>query len=91
MLATVPAAKQASAIAPSRTPEPMATRMSRPAVPAVFTLPVRTLPLLRLVRAARVLGSGAWGGERRDAAADAAALTGTAVRAGISRGSKSAS
>ena len=40
MVATVPAAKQASAITPSSTPEPMATRMSRPVVPAVLTLPV---------------------------------------------------
>ena len=67
MLATVPAAKQISATAPSRTPVPMATRMSRPPVPAVLTLPVRAaLPLLRDVRAARVRGSGGRGGVRRE-------------------------
>ena len=95
MEATVPAAKQARATAPSRTPEPMATRMSRPAVPpvAAWTLPVRgTLPLVRLVRVARVLGSGAWGGDRRDAAAAAAAaLMGTAARRPLSPVSNSGS
>ena len=57
MLATVPAAKQTSATMPSSTPEPMATRMSRPPVPAVFTLPVRTLALPGGARGAR-LGRG---------------------------------
>ena len=72
MLATVPAAKQASAMAPSSTPEPMATRMSRPAVPAVLTLPVRTLPLLRLRAGGAGLGLGRTaGGDRREAAAAA--------------------
>src|SRR5580693_1617270 len=96
MEATVPAAKQASAIAPSSTPDPMATRMSRPAVPpvlAAWTLPVRgTLPLVRLERVARVLGSGAGGGDRRDAAAAAAAaLMGTDARRPLSPVSNSGS
>ena len=93
MLATVPAAKQISAAMPSRTPEPMATRMSRPPVPAVFTLPVRTLALL-VVRAERGLGvgSGGAGGLRRDAAAtEAAAVAGDATCGETSAGSWSGS
>ena len=44
-----------------------------------------TLPLVRLDRVARVLGSGAWGGVSRDAAAAAAAaLTGTDARRPLS-------
>ena len=75
MVATVPAAKQTSAATPSRSPEPMATRMSRPPVPAVFTLPVRTSAAERVVRGARALGSGGLrrSSGREAAAADAAA------------------
>ena len=43
MAATVPREKQTSAATPRRRPEPTATRMSRPSVPAVFTLPVRAV------------------------------------------------
>ena len=92
MLATVPAAKHASAITPSNTPEPMATRMSRPVVPAVLTLPVRTFAPDRVVRAARTFCSGGLGGVSREAAtADAAAVAGDASRGATSAGSNSGS
>ena len=72
-MATVPEAKQTRPTMPNSTPTPMATRMSRPLVPAVLTLPVRAVPPLREVRGARALGSGGWGGLSRDAAAAEAA------------------
>src|SRR5579871_2795957 len=70
-VATVPAAKQIRPTTPIRTPLPIATRMSRPEVPAVAvgTFPVR-VPLDLEVRGARTFGSGGigecFGGDRRD-------------------------
>ena len=56
--------------------------MSRPPVPAVFTLPVRARGAARVVRGARAFGSGGCGGLSREAAAaDAAAVTVTATAA----------
>ena len=93
MLATVPAAKQASATTPSSTPEPMATRMSRPGRPrGVHVAGADVARRSGSCAAARALGSGGWGGLRRDAAAaDAAAVTGDAARGATSAGSNSGS
>ena len=66
--------------------------MSRPPVPAVFTLPVRDVAATRVVRGARALGSGGLGGVRREAAAaDAAAPVPAAETRVTSAGSNSRS
>ena len=75
MEATVPARSRASATTPSSRPEPIATRMSRPPVPAVFTLPVRTLALRTCVRGGACL-------RLRAAAAGSGATRPTAEAAG---------